>query len=65
LDNLVRLTLSQDATLTDDVGVVANTEGFTNVVVGNEYAYLAIPKEAHNPLNFPNGNRVNTSKRLI
>ena len=35
LNNLVGLAFCQDASLADDVSVVANAQSFTHIVVGN------------------------------
>ena len=65
LNNLIRHTFGQNAAFAYDVSMVTDTKGFTNVMVGNEYPNLAVPQEAHNTLNFPNSNRVNSSKGFI
>ena len=57
--------LRQHTAITDDVGVVANTQGFTHVVVGDQYTNAPIFEEADDALDFDHGNRVNPGKRFV
>lgn len=45
-DDFIRMTTGENGTLVDDVGMIANTECFTNVVVGNQYTDASFLSES-------------------
>ena len=55
----------ENGTLIDDVGVIANTECFTNVVVGNQYTDTSFFQKADDSLDLDDGDRIDAGKRFI
>lgn len=59
------LALGKDAAVADDISVVANTQGFANIVVGDQNTDASFLQEMHDALNFNHRNRVDTGKRFV
>ena len=57
--------LSEHFAFVDDVGVIANAQRFTYVVVGDQNADAAVFQKTHDALNFDHGDRVDTGKRFV
>src|SRR5690625_3323261 len=55
----------QHSPVTDDIGPVTDPQGFTHVVVCDEYAYLTCFQELHDALNLDNCDGVHPGKGLI
>jgi hypothetical protein len=49
----------------NNVSMIADTECFAHVVVGNQYADAALLQEADDFLDFQHGNRVDPGKWLV
>ena len=62
VDQVVRLAGGEDGAVADDVGPVADAEGFAYVVVGNEYADAARFEEVDDFLDVDDGNGVDAGK---
>ena len=60
-----RFSLCQNLAVIENVGVVANAEGFPDVMVGNQDANVALAQVFNNALYVNDGYRVDTGKRLI
>ena len=65
VDQVVRLAGGEDGTVADDVGSVADAEGFTYVVVGNEYADAARFEEVDDFLDVDDGDGVNAGEGFV
>ena len=57
--------LEEDSSLEEEVGPVGDGEGLLHVVVGYQYADVAVLEPPYNMLDILYGNRVNTSERLV
>jgi hypothetical protein len=55
----------KDLAFNEQVGTVADGEGFRHVVVGNEDTDILVFEFGYNSLYVLNGNGVNTGKRFI
>ena len=49
----------------DDVGVIADTERFTHIVIGEQHTDSPLLEEADDLLNFQHGDRVDTGDLLV
>ena len=65
VDQVVRLAGSEDGAVADDVGSVADAEGFAYVVVGNEYADAARFEEVDDFLDVDDGNGVDAGEGFV
>src|ERR1700687_3855706 len=65
IDDFLRLPEGKDRSLVDDVGVVANAQGFAHVVVGNEHTDATLLQETDDLLDIEDSDRVDASARLI
>ena len=65
IDDFIRLPGRQHRALIDDVGVVADTQSFANVMVGDQYADPSLLQAADNLLDIQDRNRVYSGKRFI
>ena len=57
--------MSEHFAFVDDVGVIANAQCFTNVVVGDQHTDAAVFQKTHDALNFDHGDRVDAGKRFV
>ena len=64
-EDVFGIALGQYVAIVDNVGVFADVKGFSDIVVGNQYAYTAIFKVADNALNVIHRNGVNAGKGLV
>ena len=65
VDQVVGLAGGEDSTVADDVGSVADAEGFAYVVVGNEYADAARFEEVDDFLDVDDGNGVDAGEGFV
>src|SRR5580692_24894 len=63
--NIIWPSFHEDFTRIDDVGPVGQPQRFTDVVVSDKHPNTAIGEMAHQRLNIPHGDRVNTGERLV
>ena len=64
-DDLIRAAGGEHSALVDDVGAIANAQGFSNIVVSDEYTDAARLQEPYDALYLDHRDRINASKRLI
>ena len=64
-DDFLGRALSEHFAFVDDVGVVANAQRFSYVVVGNQNTDAAVLEEANDALNLNHGDWVDTCKRFV
>jgi hypothetical protein len=65
INDFVRAASRKDASLVDDVGVVADPQRFANVVVGNQHPDVAFLEEADDLLDIEHGDRIDAGERLV
>ena len=65
INDLVGHAACEHFTFANDIGAVADTEGFAYVVICNEHADAAAFQKAHDALDFNDGNRVYTSEGFV
>lgn len=65
VDQVVRLAGGEDGAVADDVGSVADAEGFAYVVVGNEYADATRFEEVDDFLDVNDGDGVNAGEGFV
>ncbi len=65
VDQVVRLAGGEDGAVADDVGSVADAEGFAYVVVGNEYADATRFEEVDDFLDVDDGDGVNAGEGFV
>ena len=65
VDQVVRLAGGENGAVADDVGSVADAEGFAYVVVGNEYADAARFEEVDDFLDVDDGDGVNAGEGFV
>ena len=63
--NLIRRTGGQYTTLTYDIGSPANTQGFSDIMVGNQYADALVGQVLDYSLNIGDRKWVDTREGLI
>ncbi len=61
----LRITLEKYPPLEEQIGTVGDAQSLVHVVVGNEYANVAVLQLPDNLLNVADGNGVDTGKRLV
>ena len=64
-DDVIRSAAGQHRALVDDVGAVANAQGFPHVVIGDQDADAAFLQEADDALDFDHGDRIDAGKWFI
>jgi hypothetical protein len=65
INDFVRTTSRKDAALVEDVGVIADTQRFANVVVGDQHADAALLEKADDLLDIEHGDRIDAGERLV
>ena len=65
LEDLGRRTLCQHPPIADDAGMVANAQGLTHVVVGDQHPQAARLEKTDDALDLDHRDRIDTGKRLI
>jgi len=65
LENMARRAFGDDAAVVHDVGPVADAEGFTHVVVGNEHADADLAEVFDDPPDIADRNGVDAREGLV
>ena len=64
-NDFIRAAAGQYRALIDDIGAVADAQRFAHIMVGDQHTDAAFLEEAHDALNFNDGNRINPGKGLV
>ena len=64
-DDIVRSAAGQYRTLIDDVGAVADAEGFAHIVVCDQHADATLFQKTYDALNLDDCNWIDASERFI
>src|SRR5579859_3386992 len=65
INDFLGLARGQNRAVIDDIGTVANTERFPDIVVRDEHADVALPEEADDFLDVQHRDWIDTRERLI
>ena len=65
IENLLGVPTGDDVAIANDVGDIANIQGFTHVVVGDQDADVAFFECADNGFDFADRNRVDPGKGFV
>ena len=64
-DDVIGIAAAQYAAFVDDIGAIADTQGFAHIVVGDQHPDRAVFEESDDALDFHHGNRIDACKRFI
>src|SRR5687768_2878208 len=65
INDFIRITAGQYLAVADNIGMIANTQRFPYVMIGDEHADVAFLEKPDNLLDIQHGNRVHTRERFI
>lgn len=65
INDFIRSAVGQNGPVVNDIGPVANAQGFSHIVVRNEHPDTPVLEEPYDFLDIQHGNGVDTRKRLI
>src|SRR5690606_24361455 len=65
VDDFVGVAVGKHLAFTDDVGAVANAQGFAHVVIGDQYADVAAFQEVDDTLDLDDGDGIHAGKGFV